>query len=126
MDFKNKKTVDRNGKIIDKYRLTHDLSFPGPSGNSINKNVDDDLLTECYYGQCLRRVIHMIVALRIKNPTTIIYLMKYDFDAAYRRLHVNPLMAVKAITIIEEFAYLLLRLPFGASPGPANTAQLAR
>ena len=123
--LQKQKTVDRNGKIIDKYRLTHDLSFPGPSGNSINKNVDDDLLTECYYGQCLRRVIHMIVALRIKNPTTIIYLMKYDFDAAYRRLHVNPLMAVKAITIIEEFAYLLLRLPFGASPGPSKYSSVS-
>ena len=123
--LQKQKTVDKNGKIIDKYRLTHDLSFPGPSGNSINKSVDDDLLTECYYGQCLRRVVHMIVALRIKNPTTIIYLMKYDFDAAYRRLHVNPLMAVKAIAIIEEFAYLLLRLPFGASPGPSKYSSVS-
>ena len=51
--------------------------------------------------------------------------MKYDFDAAYRRLHVNPLMAVKSITIIEKFAYLLLRLPFGASPGPSKYSSIS-
>lgn len=47
-------------------------------------------------------------------------LMKYEFDAAYKRLHINPLKAVKAIRIIEEFAYLLLWLPFGASSGPSK------
>ena len=35
-------------------------------------------------------------------------------DAAYRRLHALLASAVSSITVINEIAYLLLRLPFGA------------
>ena len=35
-------------------------------------------------------------------------------DAAYRRLHALLASAVFSITVIDEIAYLLLRLPFGA------------
>lgn len=115
MGLQKQKTVNEQGEIIDKYRMTHDLSFKAPSGNSVNATTIEELLMECFYGQCLRRVIHMIVALRFKFEDLIIFIIKYDFDAAYRRLHVHPKYAVRAITILNGMVYILTRLPFGSS-----------
>ena len=113
------KTINDAGDIVDKERLTHDLSFPTPSGFSVNDCSEESILIECVYGQCLRRVLHTIHTLRLQYPGRKIFLSKFDLDAAYRRLHSHPLHAVRAITIIDNLAYLLLRLPFGASAGPA-------
>ena len=54
-----------------------------------------------------------------RNLTKIIYIVKHDLDAAYRRLHVHPDFAVRCTTIIDDVAYLLARLPFGVSAGPS-------
>lgn len=113
------KSINEKGEIIDKERLTHDLSFPSASGTSINLRTVDDLLTECVYGQCLRRILHRIHSMRIRFPTTPILLSKYDLDAADRQLHSHPTHAVKAITIVDKLAYILTRLPFGAAAGPS-------
>lgn len=40
-------------------------------------------------------------------------------DAAYRRLYMHPSDAVKAVTIIDNIAYLLTRLPLGAVADPS-------
>ena len=61
----------------------------------------------------------MIVALRLEFPEEIIFIIKYDFDAAYRRLHCHPLHAIKAIIVFGQLAYILCRLPFGAAAGPS-------
>ena len=37
-------------------------------------------------------------------------------NSAYRRLHAAILVGLSCITIIDDLAYLLLRLPFGSSP----------
>ena len=57
--------------------------------------------------------------MRRQFPKMEILLAKFDLDAAYRRLHTHPKHAVKAITIVEKLAYLLIRLPFGAAAGPS-------
>ena len=112
-------TVDEDGNPKVKHRVTQDLSFTPPSGYSVNTAQRDELLSECCYGQCLRRVIHMIVALRLKFPGKTIFIIKYDFDAAYRRLHCHPQHAVKCIILFGNLAYILSRLPFGAAAGPS-------
>lgn len=119
MGLQKQKTVNEKGEIVDKYRMTHDLSFKAPSGNSVNATTIEELLMECFYGQCLRRIIHMTVALRHKFPDLMIFIIKYDFDAAYRRLHVHPKFAVRAITIVSGLAYILTRLPFGSAAAPS-------
>ena len=113
------KTVNEQEDIIDKERLTHDMSFPAPSGSSVNKHTGQELLQPCVYGQCLRRFIHMILVLRHSHPTSPVIISKYDLDAAYWRLHSNPLHALKVITIIKKLVYILTRLPFGACTGPS-------
>lgn len=113
------KSISEEGEIIDKPRITHDLSFNTESGTSVNDRTIDSLLTECVYGQCLRRILHRIQLMRRTYPDMTILLAKFDLDAAYRRLHTHPKHAVKAITIVEKLAYILIRLPFGAAAGPS-------
>ena len=104
---------------IQKRRTTHDCTFPGPSGNSCNKRVIKELLDDCHYGHAFRRFLHGIHDMRIRHPEKIIFMNKTDMDAAYRRIHTNMQAAVTCITIIDELAYLLVRLPFGSGPAPS-------
>jgi hypothetical protein len=113
-------SIDAAGNRIVKRRTTHDCTFPGPSGASCNKRVITDLLTECTYGHALQRFLHGIHDMRRRHPNTTIWMNKTDMDAAYRRLHTNMTAAVTCITIIDHLAYLLLRVPFGASPAPSK------
>lgn len=118
-------SINEKGERIPKPRPTHDASFPTPTGYSVNNDHDLELLTECFYGQCLRRLIHAIHRARLAFPTNVIYLVKYDLEAAYRRMHVFPPHAVTTITIIEKLAYLLTRLPFGTACGPRRYSDIS-
>jgi hypothetical protein len=109
----------QNERII-KRRTTHDCSFPGPSGLSCNMRVIKDLVDECTYGHAFKRFLHGIHQIRRNHPTSIIWMNKTDMDAAYRRLHTNMTAAVTCITVVDEIAYLLTRVPFGAAPAPAG------
>lgn len=78
-----------------------------------------DQIPPCEFGMALRRFLHMIHKARLDHPTTKIYLLKTDLDSAYRRMHVNPSIALKQVSIIGKIAYISCRLPFGSSPAPA-------
>ncbi len=56
-------TINELGERIPKYRMTHDQSFPGPSGNSVNIRVIKDKLPPCMYSFVLIRSLHFIVNL---------------------------------------------------------------
>ena len=111
-------TIDANNNRILKRRPTHDCSFPGISGNSCNLRVIKDQLDECTYGHALLRFLHGIHHIRYRHPGKRIWINKTDMDAAYRRLHANTKSATTCISILNEIAYLLVRLPFGSSPAP--------
>lgn len=113
-------TITADGHIGIKNRSIHDCSFKMHSGHSINDQHIPELLEECWYGQCLRRLLHCLHRLRIHYPNKHIFICKYDLDAACRRLHVHPDHAVRASTIVNDLGYLLLRLPFGAVAGPSK------
>jgi len=53
-------TIDEEGNIIPKYRLTHDQSFPGPSGLSVNLRVKKDLLPPIMYSFVVSHLAHML------------------------------------------------------------------
>jgi len=112
-------TIDEFGNRIPKKRVTHDASFQAPSGHSINDLVQEDLLQDCIYGHCMRRVLHGIHNIRFHNKNNKIFMSKYDMDAAYRRLHSITSHALKCVTVVGKIAYIPLRLPFGVSPGPS-------
>jgi hypothetical protein len=63
--------------------MTHDQSFPGPSGLSINLRVKKDLLPPILYSYVLSRSIHYIVNTRPIHPSTKIFISKVDLDAAF-------------------------------------------
>jgi hypothetical protein len=56
-------TIDDKGNIIPKYQMTHDQTFPGPSGLSVNLRVQKELLPPLLYSYALCRMIHYIVHL---------------------------------------------------------------
>ena len=112
-------TLDEEGNRIKERRETHDFSFPPPEGESINDRVIDELLHPCIHGRCLLRQTHQIHRMQLDHPNKKILAKKLDIDAAYRRNHVSPNMAVKSITMIGSMAYILTRLPFGSKPAPS-------
>jgi hypothetical protein len=112
-------SLQEDGSREMKRRLTQDLSFPLTSPNaSVNKRIDMGAYVEMIYGWCLSRVIHFIVALRLAYPLIRIFIMKYDYSDAYRRVAHSPSAAAQSIIIFARVAYLSLRLTFGGSPNP--------
>jgi hypothetical protein len=113
-------TINEKGERIFKHRMTHDQSFPGPSTLSVNKRVIQNLLPPSnVYGFAFKRIIHYIIKLRNDNPTTKIYISKFDFDAAFRRCHLSAATSLESCTAHDNFLYLHLRLTFGGSPCPS-------
>ena len=58
--------------------------------------------------------------MRSRWPTKRILIGKTDLDAAYRRIHAHANTASTCIAIVDEQAFLCLRLPFGTTPAPAE------
>ena len=64
-------TINEIGEIIDKDRLTHDLSFQIADAGSVNDRCDMNLHQECLFGHVLRRCIVYIVDVRRRHPHVI-------------------------------------------------------
>jgi hypothetical protein len=112
-------SVDMLGNRVVKYRMTHNQTFPGPSELSVNLRVQHDKLPPIRYSYVLMRTIHYILDLRLRHPTTKIYLCKFDIDAAYRRCTLSSSTAFESLTIFEDFLLVALRMTFGGSLNPA-------
>jgi hypothetical protein len=102
-----------------KERLTQDLSYSITDDSiSVNDRIDMTQYADMVYGWCLGRLIHFIVALRLKYPKRRIFISKYDYSDAYRRVAHSARAAVQSIIIFGQIAYIALRLTFGGSPNP--------
>jgi len=111
-------TINEQGERIPKYRITHDQSFPGPSGHSVNSRVIRESLPPCMYSFVLSRTIHYIMNLRRRYPSTRIFLYKFDLDTAYKRCHVLAATAAESLTIFDGLLLMALRMTFGGTPRP--------
>ena len=116
-------TISDLGEVIQKDRVTHDLSFPGKhSGESINSMIDDDSLFDLIYGHMHSRCIHQIVATRKRFPGARILGNKADFKSAYRRQHLAGRAALHSVTQANlnnsSFILMALRLTFGGRVCP--------
>jgi hypothetical protein len=111
-------TINESGTIIPKYRLTHDQSFPGPSGLSVNSRVNRNLLPPIMYSFVLSRIIHYIANTKSLYPTTKIFLCKIDIDAAYRHCSMASTTSLESMTVFDGLLLVALRLTFGGSPCP--------
>jgi hypothetical protein len=99
--------------------MTHDQSFPGVSGKSVNSRVITSDLPPIMYSFVLSQTIHYIIGVRARHPNTKIFLCKFDIDAAYRRCTLLDLTAFERLTIFCSFLLVALRLTFGGAPGPS-------
>ena len=62
----------------------------------------------------------MISPMQSKCPTKLIIIGKTYPDAENRRIHANATTALTCISIVDEIAFLCLRLPFGTTSAPAK------
>jgi hypothetical protein len=85
---------------------------------SVNDCIDMEQYAEMIYGWCLGHILHFIVALRLAHPGQRIFIAKYDYSDAYRRIAHTATAATQSISIFEGVAYVALRLTFGGSPNP--------
>ncbi|MGH7974066.1 MAG: hypothetical protein ACREBR_00970, partial [bacterium] len=60
-------TINELGVSVPKYRMTHDHSLVGPSGNSVNIRTIVEELQPCMFGQALRRMLHYIADCRRRH-----------------------------------------------------------
>jgi hypothetical protein len=65
-------TIHEHGEKIPKYWMTHNQSFPGPSGQSINSRVIKEFLPPCMHSVLLWSIHY--VSLRLCHPTKMIFL----------------------------------------------------
>jgi hypothetical protein len=112
-------TLTESGARAPKFRLTQDLSFSLTEPEaSVNSRIDLAAYVEMIYGWCLSRTIHYIVSLRLKYPTQRIFITKYDYSDAYRRIAHSATAAIQSIALFAGIAFIALRLTFGGSPNP--------
>ena len=103
-----------------KDRLTHDLSWATIFPEAlVNKRCDMDSYPEMVHGHCMKRIIHYVVALRLKYPDEIILISNYNMSDAYCWMVHSSSAAAQTILVLDDRAYIMLRLLFGGSPNPA-------
>jgi hypothetical protein len=103
-----------------KLRLTHDQSFEASYGTSVNGRVMKEKLAPLLYGGCLSRLIHYIVDLRLRHPSTTILGGKSDFKAAYRRVSLHGDISARCAIMFENYAVPSMHLTFGGMPCPSH------
>lgn len=81
-------TLAGNGDRSLKGRLTKEISFNTleEEERSVNARLDLEKYPEPIYGGVLSRIIHYIVSLRLKYPSTSIFIQKTEFADAFRRV----------------------------------------
>jgi hypothetical protein len=120
-------SLREDGARFQKRRLTQDLSFPLTfPGASINNRIDMEAYIEMIYGWCLSRVIQFVVALRLAHPSLRVFIVKYDYSDAYRRVAHSPLAAAQSIIVFAGIAYIALRLTLGGSPKPPTWSAFSK
>ena len=95
--------IDEHGNIVIKDRLAHDQSFSLGFAPSLNDLSDESELIDLVFGWCLDRIIHQIVALRLKFPNKRILVCKFDWGSAYRRINGDGILVANTITCYNSF-----------------------
>jgi hypothetical protein len=114
-------SISSDGSRKLKKRFTHDLSFSLTSDDaSINDRIDMSKYPDMVYGWCLQRLLHYLASLRARHPSRKIFISKYDYSDAYRRISQDAETAAATVIKVDGTAYIFLRMVFGGSPNPAG------
>ena len=104
-----------------KNRFTHDLSFSITMEDaSVNSRIQIERYPDMVYGFCLWRILHYLAALRYRNPRRKIFISKFDYSDAYKRISQSPRTSASTVIRFGEVAYICWRMVFGGSPNPAG------
>jgi hypothetical protein len=107
-------TINEHNVIVSKKRLTHDSTFEILKGiSSHNNRIQMEDLVACRFGCALHRIMHLVMSLCQRNPTTPIYTQKVDWSKAYRRDHYSASAALECATQCDDLLLVPLRLTFG-------------
>jgi hypothetical protein len=110
-------TINERGERSKKFRMTHDQSFLGTSLHSVNERVIKEDLP--HYSFTLLRLLHCIISLRQRHPTTSILMSKFDLDSANHHCHLSGETSHESLAIHNDTLFIALWLTFGGSPCPA-------
>jgi len=111
-------TLSETNERVPKLRLTHDASFSLNPGRSVNDRIDLDQYPAMVYGWCLSRLIHATVRMRRIHPDKRILAAKFDYSDAFRRIVHSGSAAAQSILVVDDIAYIFLRMTFGGAPNP--------
>jgi hypothetical protein len=111
----DQETINERGEHTSKFRMTHDQSFPGPSGHSVNERVIKEALPNCMYS----RMLHYIISIRSRYHSGKIFISKFDLDSPYCRAHLSGSTALESLTIHEEALLIAHWMTFGGSLCPS-------
>jgi hypothetical protein len=104
-----------------KNRFTHDLSYSiSLEDASINSRVEMNRYPDMVYGWCFQRILHYLSALRARNPGKRIFISKFDYSDAYKRISQCPRATAATVVRFGRIAYFCWRMVFGGSPNPAG------
>jgi hypothetical protein len=118
--------VHQDGSKPRKFRLAHDQTFEASVGCSVNNLTQWKKLDPLFYGGCLSHLIHYIVSVRARYPTTKMLGGKSAFKSAYRRISLNGEISARSIMMCKNFGLLSLCLTFGGSPYPNKWCTFAK
>jgi hypothetical protein len=114
-------TISSDGSRIGKDRLTHDQTFCLlDTSESVNTLLDTTAYPELVYGHCLKQILYQVLSLRYHFPSSAILLAKLDIKSAFRRINYSGEAALRCISVLEERAYVQLRMTFGGSNCPST------
>ena len=113
-------TMDEHGSMTTKYRLTHDHTFESSDVQSLNNRTFLELHEPVKFGFSMSRIIHRILLYRWHYPSKQIFISKFDWKSAYRRIHTDYDTAVESCTMICNWMVINLRLTFGGRPCPSE------
>jgi hypothetical protein len=121
--------LDNNkfGKIVAKWRLTHDQTYEPTPGEyrSVNHHTRFEELTPCCYGRALTHHIYNIINMRAWHPTKRILQTKANWKSAYRRLHQSGQASSGSATYINGILLLALHVTFGGAANPSQWSDVA-
>ena len=114
-------TLDEKENRKIKYRITQDLLYLETDKDvplSINSGIDMDQYPEMVYGWDLPGIVHFIVALGLAWSLRTIFISKYDYSDAYRRMAHSALAVAQTITTCLAYTFVYFRMTFRGLPNP--------
>ena len=107
------------GESSTKKLSTHDQTFTLLAEiEFVNDLVDISQYPPMIFGHCIRRLIHQAISLRFHFPEYRILCVKWDFKAAYRRIHYHWTSASMCVVYLDGHMWMSLRLSFGGKVNP--------